>query len=146
MRAFAHGKSNLAPEGSSIAFELNPDTGFRWAGTHPITIDELLSGKVDKETAAGNAKDFLMKTLAGGNAVLSDEIFEMADEQGISERTLNRIKKEVGARSFKKDNKWFWTINSDSTKAEKQDCQQIHIENLAALTPCDTAGGVDGQN
>ena len=43
-RAIAQGKNNLAPEGETIGFELDPATGFRWLGVLPITIDELLSG------------------------------------------------------------------------------------------------------
>ena len=41
-RAFAQGKNNLAPEGKSIGFELDPKTGFRWSGVSEVTIDELL--------------------------------------------------------------------------------------------------------
>jgi len=141
MRAFAHGKSNLAPEGSSIAFELNPDTGFRWVGAHQITIDELLSGKVDKETAAGNAKEFLLNTLTGGKCVPSDEIFEMADKHSISERTLNRVKKDVGARSFKKENVWYWTIDG-APEAKKQDCQQLYIEGVGKVENIPENGGI----
>ena len=122
MRAFAQGKNNLAPEGKSIAFELNPETGFRWVGAHPITIDELLSDRTDKETAAENAKDFLAETLTG-NEIPANEVYEMADEQDISVRTLKRAKTIAGVRSFKKNNKWFWTIDLASAEQECQECQ-----------------------
>jgi hypothetical protein len=134
LRAFAQGKNNLAPEGKSIAFELHSDTGFRWAGTHPITIDELLSGKVDKETAIGNAKDFLTATLMDGNAILSDEVFEMADEQGISGRTLKRAKKDAGVRSFKKGDKWYMAIDG-TPEAQKQECQKKPYRKFGTLAP-----------
>lgn len=44
LRIVAHDKSNLAPEGKSIAFELKPDTGFAWKGYCETTVDELLCG------------------------------------------------------------------------------------------------------
>jgi len=141
-RAFAQGKNNLAPEGKSIAFELNPDTGFRWNGAHPITIDELLDGKIDKQTALGNAQQFLIETLTG-NEILATEIFELATEHEISERTLKRAKSELGIRSFKKYDKWFWTIDPAVKKQESQECQLSLIENLAPLHPCDNGGAND---
>ena len=132
MRAFAHGKSNLAPEGSSIAFELNPDTGFRWVGTHPVTIDELLNGKYDKETALEHAKAFLTAELTG-KVVLSNDIFTMASEQDISVRTLKRAKSALNIRSFKKNDVWFWTLDGNSAKTPKQECQQLLLGSVGTL-------------
>ena len=143
LRAFAQGKNNLAPEGSSIAFELNPDTGFHWIGTHPVTVDELLSGKYDKETAAELAQNFLLSELTG-KVIPATEIFNMADERDISDRTLNRVKSAAGVRSFKKNNQWFWTIDGGSAEAQKQDCQQLYIEDLATLPPRGESGDIDG--
>jgi predicted nucleic acid-binding protein len=111
MRAFAQGKNNLAPEGSSIAFELHPDKGFCWIGAHSITIDELLSGIIDKETAGERAKEFLAAELTD-RVIPAKEVLEMADQNDISSRTLNRVKSAAGVRSFKKNNQWFWTIDS----------------------------------
>ena len=141
LRAFAQGKSNLAPEGKSIAFELDPATGFRWVGVHPITIDELLSGILDKETALQLAMDFL-KTEIKNEEVLADKIFEMADAQNISERTLNRAKAKLGIRSLRKNSKWYWGMDL----TQKQDCQQINLDGLATLNPNSKNGGIKGKN
>jgi RecA/RadA recombinase len=143
MRAFAHGKSNLALEGSSIAFELNPDTGFRWAGKHPITIDELLSGKVDRETALERAKEFLITELTG-KVIPSNDIFSMADGRDISDRTLKRAKSELNIRSFKKDDVWYWTFDNSTTEAQKQECQQLYIEDFGTLEKTPDNGGIAG--
>jgi len=145
MRAFAHGKSNLAPEGVSIAFELNPDIGFRWVGAHPVTIDELLSGKYDKETAAERAYEFLITELTD-IVISANDIFDMASERDISGRTLKRAKTAAGVRSFKKDNKWFWTIDGGQKADHRQECQESLIENLALLPPSGNAGGNYGEN
>ena len=62
LRAIAQGKNNLAPEGKTIGFELDPATGFRWAGVLEMTIDELLSGVMpERDTTYDKAVDFLKK-------------------------------------------------------------------------------------
>jgi len=145
MRAFAHGKSNLAPEGVSIAFELDPESGFRWIGAHSVTIDELLSGKYDRETAAERAYEFLITELTD-IVISANDIFDMASERDISGRTLKRAKTAAGVRSFKKDNKWFWTIDGGQNSCQKQECQESLIENLAPLPSSGNAGGNDGKD
>ena len=45
------------------------------------------------------------------NAVQSNEVFEMADEQGISKRTLENAKKELGIRAKKINNSWYWELD-----------------------------------
>jgi hypothetical protein len=145
LRAFAQGKNNLAPEGQSIAFELNPDTGFRWAGAHPVTIDELLSGKYDKDTASELAQNFLIAELTG-KAIPAAEVINMADEQDISERTLKRAKSTLGIRSFRKEDKWYWTIGDTPAEPQGQGCQQLSIENLASLAPNPESIGITGKS
>ena len=36
---------------------------------------------------------------------------EMADEQGISKRTLENAKKELGIRAKKINDSWYWELN-----------------------------------
>ena len=145
MRAFAHGKSNLAPEGSSIAFELHPGNGFRWVGKHCVTIDELLNGDFDKETAADRAKDFLITELKG-KVVPANDVFDMADARDISSRTLKRVKSGLGIRSFKKDNKWLWAFENGATESIRQECHHTPIEGLAPLPHRNNVGAADGQD
>ena len=45
------------------------------------------------------------------NAVQSNEIFDMAEEQGISKRTLENAKKELGIRARKINNSWYWELD-----------------------------------
>lgn len=44
IREVCHAKSSLAPEGKSIAFRLDKETGFEWIGKYDISEDDLLSG------------------------------------------------------------------------------------------------------
>lgn len=45
-------------------------------------------------------------------ATLNNEIFEMADKQGISKRTLENAKKELGIRAKKINNSWYWELDA----------------------------------
>jgi len=44
-------------------------------------------------------------------AVKSNEVFDMADEQGISKRTLENAKRELGIRAKKINNSWYWELD-----------------------------------
>ena len=45
------------------------------------------------------------------DAIQSNEIFDMADEQGISKRTLEDAKRELGIRARKINNSWYWELD-----------------------------------
>lgn len=111
LRAFAQGKSNLAPEGQVIEFELEPSTGFRWAGAYPITIDELLGGILhEHDTAYDRAVAFLQGELANGEQP-AVALYEKAAALDVSVRTLKKAKAALDIRSFKRENQWFWLLS-----------------------------------
>lgn len=39
------------------------------------------------------------------------EIFNLAEEQGISRRTLENAKKELGIRAKRINNSWYWELD-----------------------------------
>jgi archaellum biogenesis ATPase FlaH len=109
MRAMAQGKNNLAPEGKTIGFELNPQTGFRWTGAIELTVDELLSGSMpERDSTYDMAIDFLKTELTGGEKP-AKFLFEEAAEKGIQARTLKKAKAALGIVSYKKGKRWYWT-------------------------------------
>jgi len=108
IRIVAHDKSSLAPEGQSIAFELNPETGFQWKGYCDTTVDELLCGNCSHGTKTTQMEDALRETLSG--SVAAEEIQKLADEMGISLRTLMIAKKNLGVISEKQGDRWFWRL------------------------------------
>ena len=66
IRVVCHVKSSLAPEGKSIAFRLDKDTGFEWIGEYDISADDLLSGD-NRGQKIHEAKDFLKEILVSGS-------------------------------------------------------------------------------
>jgi len=117
-RAIVQGKNNLAPEGQAIGFELDPATGFRWIGTLPITIDELLSGVMpERDSTYDRAVDFLKGELAEVEQPAA-ALYEKAANQAISERTLRSAKHALGIKAVKRDNRWFWAALPSAEDSE----------------------------
>ncbi len=109
LRIVAHDKSNLAPEGKSIAFELDPDTGFAWKGYCETTVDELLCGNGSLLSKTAQAEKLLKDLLTEGE-MLSEEITNQAKELDISNRTLKIAKQNIGVKSFRKGDKWYSSL------------------------------------
>ncbi len=108
MRVIAQGKSSLAPEGESIAFELNKETGFKWIGKCEMSAEELLSG-MSKENKSQLAERLLNEMLEDGEKLQSD-VLAKAKDWDISKRVLDEMKKKLGVKSTKSANKWYWEL------------------------------------
>ena len=97
VRVIVHDKSSLAPEGKPIAFCLDPETGFSWIGEYDITADELLSGAGgNTATKTEQAERLILDLLADGKELASEDIVKAAAEAGISERTVQTAKRNMG--------------------------------------------------
>ena len=136
MRAVVHNKSNLAPPGASLAFALDPISGFRWLGEYDITIDELLEDKPKKSDSGmlNFATGFLRGEMAHGNVAATD-IYKRADMSGIPRRTLERAKSNLKIKSDKIGNRWFWTAESDEDRQHRQDSNMANLAILKAGKP-----------
>ncbi len=110
IRAVVQIKNNLAAFGHPKAFALSED-GFQWLGDYEITADEVLGGIAPKANKMEQAKRLLRELALTTDAIQSNEIFDMADEQGISKRTLENAKRELGIRAKKINNSWYWELD-----------------------------------
>ena len=108
IRVVCHVKSSLAPEGKSIAFRLDKDTGFEWIGEYDISADDLLSGD-NRGQKIRSAKEFLKEVLESGS-VAQTKVAEEAESRGIKKKTLWNAKKELEIDSVKIGNQWFWML------------------------------------
>ena len=108
-RVMCHVKSSLAPEGKSVAFRLDKETGFQWIGEYDISADALLSGDARGQKSR-IAKEFLLDILADGG-MAQKKIEEEASKQGIKKKTLRNAKQELEIDSVKRGNKWFWILS-----------------------------------
>ena len=109
IRVVCQTKSSLAPEAKAVAFRLNEEIGFEWIGELDITADDLLSGTV-KGTKKQTAMDFLENLLADGQ-MAQTEITELAQQKGISDKTLRNAKDELKIKSKRVNNQWYWSFD-----------------------------------
>ena len=110
IRAVVQIKNNLAAFGHPKAFELSED-GFHWLGDYEITADEVLGGIAPKANKLEQAKRLLREVAETNNAMQSNEIFNLAEEQCISRRTLENAKKELSIRAKRINNSWYWELD-----------------------------------
>lgn len=110
MRAVVQIKNNLSVFGHSKAFELTEE-GFRWIGDYEITADEVLGGIAPKANKLDIAKKFLLEHAGSKVMIQSNEILEMAAQEGISKRTLETAKKELGIKAKRIAGNWYWDLD-----------------------------------
>ena len=110
IRAVVQIKNNLAAFGHPKAFALS-ENGFQWLGDYEITADEVLGGIAPRANKLEQAKRLLRELAETNNAMQSNEIFSLVDEQGISKRTLENAKKELGVRAKRINNTWYWELD-----------------------------------
>lgn len=102
-------KSSLAPQGSAIAFELDPENGFRWVGAYDINIDDLLNGTSNEPSKTAQAALIIQDLLKDGLLSCS-EIYGVCFEQAIGKRTVDTAKKNLEIQSKRVGNIWHWSL------------------------------------
>ncbi|MCL2070830.1 MAG: AAA family ATPase [Oscillospiraceae bacterium] len=111
-------KANIVPGiPPADLFDLDPDTGFSWAGvSHDVTAKDLIREQYSRSSERGRpadksdyAESVIQEVLAdNGGEMLSEELRSVVcGGEGISERTYNRVKKAIGVVSFQKGRQWF---------------------------------------
>ena len=114
IRVMAQDKNSLAPEGVSIAFELDAERGFQWKGCCDSTVDDVLSGTGKVQTKTMQMEDELRRML--DRSVAAEEILKRAESMGVSERTLMIAKKNLGIISEKQGGQWYWRLPNQGCK------------------------------
>ncbi len=122
-RIVAHAKSNLAPAGRSLAFELR-DGMFQWAGSSDLRAEDLLAARDEggEVQPKGAAEDFLEEMLDAG-PVRVEELRLQAQAAGLAWRTVERAKRDLGVRARKRgfDGPWEWYFPDIPAAEDRQD-------------------------
>jgi hypothetical protein len=138
-RVIAHGKSNLAARGPSLAYTLKGGQ-FAWAGRSSLSAEDLGGPPpdADQRSAREEAREFLLQTLADGPRPTLD-VFADAEKLRISRASLRRAKKDLGVSAQKTPNHWEWSLppspEGDGSGGSSQDAQPRegeHLEHLGA--------------
>jgi len=114
-RFFSPLKANVCRDPTTLAFSIDgpigkPNLIFEKEPVD-ITSEELLMDEEGKErySAKREAKEWLIQALEDG-PMPANKILNLAEENGIAERTLKRAKSILGVKSYKKDEGWFWEL------------------------------------
>lgn len=103
-------KNSLAQIGDDSKFYIDPEFGFRW-----------IKDEVDFEAAYSNQKREHSKSKAAMSVITSalkdgdksaNEMNALLKNIDCGIRTIKNVKKAMGVQSYRKGNKWYWTINN----------------------------------
>jgi len=143
-------KSNLAPMGKAIGYELR-DGGFYWTGESDLTAARILAveDSVDGKSAIDEAADFLRDELADG-PVEAKQVFSDAKSLGIYERTLNRAKSKLRITSKREGEsgkrgiaRVKWQLPEDLEGQKDLGCQDCLIEDIGNVNQISFNNPVD---
>ena len=132
-RLFLPVKNNLSPPAETLAFTLN-DGRLMWADrpVEGVTADSVLGETPADRGDRQDAEDFLRELLEDGEPMPATEVFRVAKANGISDRTLRRVKRRLHVRSklvgFGRDGRWHWWLPVSA----QPESDPLHEEEVAA--------------
>ena len=105
-------KSNLAPMGSAILFEV-ADKGVNFLDELELSAEDAFSASAPRmgrpNAREEAATDFIRSLLSGGRRLASDCEAKL-EAAGFKKSTYKKSKKKAGVRSVKDGFLWYWTL------------------------------------
>ncbi len=105
-------KTSLAKEGPGVAFRF-------LAGGIEYVDGYQHKAEYREENDRVSKRDhciFVLSLLLKDGAKKSTDILELMEAEGISARTVKTVKKEMGIRSFRKKDIWYWGLSEGEMK------------------------------
>jgi len=137
-RAVVQDKSNLAPIGKSLSFELDPILGFKWCGECNATVDDVMRKNTAKTSQSDKAERIILTALSDGTEIAANELFAEAVEKGVSSKTLKRAKSDLGVISTKRGDSWYWRLSIEAKFTETQQGQEGQNTRMTSLPLLET--------
>ena len=113
-------KSNLAPTGSAIIFEV-AEKGVNFISEIEMTAEEAFQSIAPKRGRPNDkeikAKAFLLEMLKDGE-MLSSDCEEKLASAGFKKTTIKKAKKKAGVVSMKRGFLWYWSLPMSDTSRE----------------------------
>ena len=124
LKVMAHIKHNVSPQGPSYAFRLvsrreGKPPVLQWEGTVNVTPEELLAIHEPEAKAIDCAVEFLQDILSH-RPMPASTIQRDAEARGISHRTIDRAKRELGVRARKDGKIWIWSLPNGKHKERQR--------------------------
>lgn len=117
-------KNNLAPIGDPVKFEIRKNTGFKWLqiadGYSKLTTKTPVIDSID--AIPRNKHElacFILRELLQNGKLESTIIRKEMSRFHIGEKTVNEVKADMGIKSVRKMQKWYWSLpNEDDIYTE----------------------------
>jgi len=106
-------KASLAPEGPAIGFIIGDEQGFSWIGPCEYGTDN-----VNEQSKRTQAADEIQELLSVGD-MESAEVLARLEELGVSRRTAQTAKKDLGVEAVKRGGKWYWRMPTGDKEKDK---------------------------
>ena len=108
VRVVTHVKSSLAPEGEPLAFTIGKNSVVEFLGRYDGEIGPFDDPPGEDGKREGAAA-IMLEMLADG-PVRCAEIYAACLAAGIGERTVDTAKKELGVKSVRRSDGWYWMV------------------------------------
>lgn len=90
-------------------FSITAEQGFQWLECE-IAQDPAAEPETPVFESKSEKAAYLIKKLLSEDDMRSREIYMRLSDEGISRRTAENTKKELGIRSYRKMRQWYWSI------------------------------------
>lgn len=110
-------KSNLTALSPTLVFTVEDNCMF-FEGTADMTADELLESTKGEYTQSKLefVKEMLAGLFASGVDIPADKVYTFMKFQDVSKRTVDSAKKDLGIKSVKREDGWYWLPPEQSTE------------------------------
>ena len=138
-RLLAGMKGNIARKAPTLAFAITDD-GLLWEPdqVQGMNAEQALGDlSPDERDARQAARDFLQARLHVGTEVEVNVLVEEAKQQGISMRTLQRARKDLGARARHDgpSGKWYWGLPIRRFAVARDEHEESEGDGLGKMPP-----------
>ncbi len=125
-------KSNLAPMGSAILFEV-ADKGVHFLDEVELSAEEAFSAIAPKMGRPNHrleaATNLIRSVLSGVDKRPAADCVAKLEAAGFKESTYKKAKKRVGVHSVKEGFSWYWTLQEVDKPSEKR--QEVPSDDLS---------------
>ena len=118
IRYIRHIKSSLSGLGPELMFTIDRDGRFKWINEQSI-VPYVAISSTDMENLSGGkietAANLIIQLLSQGPQKAA-QVTELITNTGISGRTVNQAKRQIGIVSSRKNGQWYWSLPTQDQK------------------------------
>lgn len=116
-RTMAHAKCSVAKRGTSLSYTIS-DGRFEWLGESFASADDLSAPPADLELKGDkrNARDIVTTFLGDGEWHPSRDLILRGEEDGVSERTIKRVRSALGVEVEQRADGWWCRLPKMESK------------------------------